>query len=386
MNKKLLAIIMVLSMITSLVLSGYSYIDKTRIVSEEETAEDTDEEAEEIADEEVSEDSEEIADEEDSDGEEYSVNGFSFLLPDSDFELEDMDEDYGYLFSANDGDCKLEFLAESFGEEELTEDLLNEVLQFTTEAITDEIVPNGKIRQNYFSINGMSSIRVSYPVYDEDFEMDYDLDMVVLLAKTAYAMILSYVPAEYADADYVRFLDEILFSVKNNEIAEEAEEAAEAPEGSYELALGETTVIENMIEITPEEIRFEEGELIPSNSEGYYWGEDDIEDETYIVVTGTIKNLGGEEIDIQFGTNNKIVVNGSYTYNGTLTAESDEHDDFFGYDIKPLKTADFVYYVSVPDELVEMYEFCEIEISFNDLINYVSSYEEPEYTLYLKCE
>ena len=377
MNKKLLAVLMVLTMLASLVLSGYGFID-TKVAAEEDTIE-----------EEETEEAEEEAAEEAGDGTEYSVGPFSFILPDSEFEISEEDEDLGYLFTAEDDTMFLEFLEESLGDEEVTQEDLDYVLESTEEAITGEIEPVGRIRKSFFKLNGMTAIRVSYTAYDEDYALDYDLDMTILIAKHSYAILLSYVPADHADAEYVRFLDEILFSVQNSDVEEAAEEEAEAniPDGAYELSFGETLTIDKMIQITPEEYYFVEGELLPSNTDGYYSSLEDVEDETYIVVTGTVKNLSGDAIDIQFGTNNKIVVNGSYTYtNGRLTAEDDEHNDFYGYEIKPLKSATFVYYVSVPDELIEMYEFCEIEISFNDLINYVSSYEEPAYKLYLKCE
>ena len=386
MNKKLLAVLMVLSMLASLVLSGYSFAD-TRIAAEEDAVEE--EEAEEAVEEE---------DTEEAGSTEYSIGPFSFILPDSVFEISEEDEDFGYLFTAEDDTMFFEFLADTLEEgEEVTQEDLDYVVESTEEAITGEIEPVGSVHRNSFKLNGMSAVRVSYTAYDEDYELDYDLDLTVLVAKQSYAVILSYVPAEKADAAYVRFLDDVLFSVKNSESAGaeddgaeddgEDTESAEAPDGAIELAFGEATVIDKMIEITPEDFYFAEGELLPSNTDGYYSSLEDVEDETYIVVTGTVKNLSGETIDIQFGTNNKIVVNGTFKYdNGRLTAEDDEHNDFFGYDIKPLKSAKFVYYVSVPDELIEMYEYCEIEISFNDLINYVSSYEEPAYKLYLKCE
>lgn len=380
MNKKLLAVLMVLTMLASLVLSGFSFID-TRIAAEEDAIEEDAEE--DAAEEDVAEDAEE-----ESESNEYTIGAFTFIMPESEFEVSDYDEDFGYLFTNEDETMYFEFLADSLdADEEITQEDLDFVLESTEEAITGEIEPYGRIHKSFFNLNGMSAVRVSYSAFDEDFEIDYDLDMTVLVAKKSYAVILAYVPAENADADYVRFLDEILFSVKNSDTVEEEEAEAEAPEGAFELAFGETATIENMVQITPEDFYFVEGELLPSITDDYYSYIDDVEDETYIVVTGTVKNLSGDTIDIEFGTNNKIVVNGTYTYtNGILTAEDEDHNSFYGYEIKPLKSAKFVYYVSVPDELIEMYEFCEIEISFNDLVNYVSSYEEPEYKLYLKCE
>ena len=365
MNKKLLAVMMVLAMLASLVLSGYSFAD-SRIAAE---------------------DAIEDVVEEDGDGTKYTVGHFSFILPDSDFEISDEDEDFGYLFTAEDDTMYFEFLADSLGDdEEITQEDLDYVLESTEEAITGEIEPVGRIRKNYFKLNGMTAIRVSYTAYDEDYELDYDLDLTVLVAKKSYAVVLSYVPAERADAEYIRFLDDVLFSVTNSDFVEEEEEEAEAPSGALELAYGETTVIDKLIEITPEEIYFVEGDLLPSNTDGYYSYIEDKEDETYIVITGTVKNLCGEDIDIEFYTNNSFVVNGSYKYTGTLTAEGDGNDDFYGYEIRPLKTAKFVYYVSVPDELIDMYEYSELEITFDDLLNYPSYYEDPVYTLYLKNE
>jgi len=365
--KKLSAMLLVLTMLASLVLSGYSFADRNPVRAEEEVAE------EEVAEEETAEEEESTA---------YTCGGFTFLMPESDYELTES-YDGAYVFQSGDT-ALLQFMVSPLEDEELTQEDIRAEVEGALSLFFDAYQPEGKIRRSYFDLNGISAVRTSFAATVEDVEGEMDLDITILVSDTDFAMFAASKMADEVDADYIRFLDEIIFSITSGEVEEEIEEEAEAPEGAIAMKMGETTEIEGIAQITPQSFEIVPGDLLPSNTDGYYSYYEDVADETYLVIKGDIKNLCGETIDVQFGTNNKFVVNGTYSYTGTLTAEEDDHSSFYGYDIKPLKTSTFVYYVSVPDELVEMFEFGELEITFNDMINYVSSYDEPAYRLYLK--
>ena len=387
MKKRIFAFVMVLAMLASLVLSGYSYADRKPVRSEA-AEEDTAEE-------------DTAAEEEEETGTEYTFGGFSVVLPESDYEAYDSGDDY-CLLQTEGGERMLQFLVQETGEEEpLTEERTKEIFEEALDDLLGDAEVEGESRKSFFELNGMAACRTSFTMYNPDAEADYDVDVTLLAGDTSLLVIASAIDVESLDAAYIRFVDELICSASyldaeeedtedaaEEEDTEDAEaeddtEAAVVPEGAYEMTLGDTVKVEGLVELTVDSYEFVDGELIPSNTEDYYSSEEDISDETYIVVRGTVKNLAGETINIRSNTRNQFTVNGTYKYTGTVTAEDDKHTSFYGYEVKPLKTADFVYYVSVPDELVEMYEYGELELSFWNL---TSTSNEPDYKLYLRLE
>lgn len=128
-------------------------------------------------------------------------------------------------------------------------------------------------------------------------------------------------------------------------------------------------------------------EIYPSNTSGTYSYLSDSPNEKFFVLRGTIKNISGKSIDVQFDLGMyRFLFNNKYEYTGTMTAESSEGDDFYGYDISPLTETNFILYTSVPDEVKDIYETCQIDILLGDGQNSVYDIEDVKnyYILNLK--
>ena len=292
MNRKWVCLLMVLTMAASLILSGYSINTGTRILSE----------AEEETEEDEFEELEEIFEEEDTvqEGEEYELNGFTFFVPAGILELEDWAQDVGYLFSSEDGGCILEILMESFDGEEMDPELIEETLESAIEAVTGEIEPAGDVRKHSFTLNGMSAVRIDYPVYDEDYEADFDLDMTLLVSETGYALVLAYTPAEDLTAEYVRFLDTVIYSIRYGE----KEDGSDVP-GDEEEESGKTGDEGDGVNYQAEK------EITPSvNENSIYDLPDSIElladytfnDSYYTYHFMIVKNLSDTDVDLSATT------------------------------------------------------------------------------------
>ena len=114
----------------------------------------------------------------------------------------------------------------------------------------------------------------------------------------------------------------------------------------------------------------------PSNTSDYYSYYKDKKGEKYIVIKGTIKNTSGSTIDVQFGSESMFKFNDKYEYAATWTAEGEEHDDFYGYQIKPLTTANVIFYASVPDEIKDEMVSGYLKFGFDDLTTNVYDFDE----------
>lgn len=121
-------------------------------------------------------------------------------------------------------------------------------------------------------------------------------------------------------------------------------------------------------------------ELYPEDDGSHYFlsGFADQEDEQYFYIYGSLKNLAGSE----YRADRMVVTmkfNDKYEYRGQV--EFDDGDgDFYGYEIKPLKSATFYIMASIPDEVIEAYEKCEIKFAFNDEFEYDYSSDFADYT------
>lgn len=121
-------------------------------------------------------------------------------------------------------------------------------------------------------------------------------------------------------------------------------------------------------------------EIYPSNTSGTYSYLSDSPNEKYFVLKGVVKNLSGRSIDVQFDLGMyRFLFNDKYEYTGTMTAESSKGDDFYGYDIDPLTETNFILYISVPDEVKDIYETCQVDILFGDGTNRIYDVEDVEY-------
>lgn len=141
------------------------------------------------------------------------------------------------------------------------------------------------------------------------------------------------------------------------------------------LNLGEVKNCNDIIEL-----QFDSSEwldtILPTNTSSFYSYYEDVEGESYFVLKGSIKNISADTIDIKFGSLNSFKFNDKYTYTGSFEAEGKDKSDFFGYQLAPLTSATCYLYVSVPDEMKDNYEKCDIELGFSDLKSYVFNKED----------
>lgn len=95
----------------------------------------------------------------------------------------------------------------------------------------------------------------------------------------------------------------------------------------------------------------------PSNPSTYYsyYEPKDSNNNTFVLLKTTIKNLGTETLDGDKLPVGKLIYDNKYKYNSQLVFEEDDGSDLEGYswymDIEPLKTKNIWYMVEVPKEV-----------------------------------
>ena len=102
-------------------------------------------------------------------------------------------------------------------------------------------------------------------------------------------------------------------------------------------------------------------EIKPSDTSGVYSYISDVPNETFFFLTGSAKNLSGEDYDV---TEMQIdfCFDDAYNYSGNIVID-EGGDDFYNDNIKPLKTVKYYMYASVPDEMVDSYTTCSVQFS-----------------------
>lgn len=132
-------------------------------------------------------------------------------------------------------------------------------------------------------------------------------------------------------------------------------------ETTTNINFNETVSIGDMCEITFENAEWVDS-LLPSNTLGVYSYYEDEEGETYCVIHGKLTNLATEDLDVQWITEAKVIVNDKYKYDATFVLESNDGSDFYG-NAKPLQTLNLVVYSSITDEAKNMVENLKLEFS-----------------------
>lgn len=161
-------------------------------------------------------------------------------------------------------------------------------------------------------------------------------------------------------------------------------ESTLAIDNPIEINLKEKIEISNLLTFQIDSAEWTD-EIYPSNTSGTYSYLSDSPDEKFFVLRGTIKNISGKSIDVQFDLGMyRFLFNNKYEYTGTMTAESSEGDDFYGYDISPLTETNFILYTSVPDEVKDIYETCQIDLLLGDGQNSVYDIEDIQH-YYILC-
>lgn len=114
----------------------------------------------------------------------------------------------------------------------------------------------------------------------------------------------------------------------------------------------------------------------PSDTSGYYSYYSAQDDEKYLVLWGTMKNLSGDSIrfdqmKIQFEFNEK------YKFSGQIEMEDDDKGGFNSiYSIKPLKQSRFIIFASIPNEIISLYDHGILTFGFDDFQHYVLSSDD----------
>ena len=117
--------------------------------------------------------------------------------------------------------------------------------------------------------------------------------------------------------------------------------------GKAVITLGQKVTIEDVLEFTINTCSWED-KILPSDTSGTYSYKADTEDETYLVLKGTLTNLNGNSFDVQYIQDSEICINDKYTFSVLMDAE-DKDGKGFGNAVKPLQTVDLVIYASVSD-------------------------------------
>ena len=168
-------------------------------------------------------------------------------------------------------------------------------------------------------------------------------------------------------------------NVTNNEAqAGEKSEESKSDEKADEFItvnLGDE-INTDFFEMTIEKVLTSE-ELRPTETKGSYTYYENIEGETYLYITGKIKNIGGETYSAEM-MDVRMIFDGKYKYYGRIAAE-DGIDGFQGYHIKPLGSVRYYMYASVPDEIINTYSTCVVQFSFNDPFKDSRLFDRGEY-------
>lgn len=139
------------------------------------------------------------------------------------------------------------------------------------------------------------------------------------------------------------------------------------------MDLGETISLD-FVEMVLEEIGISETITPVDTNRGYSYIPD-TPNEKYFYLTGTLKNLSGNTYNVE-DILAQMVFDGTYAYNAKLTACA-WTNNFFGENVKPLGTVKYYIYASIPDELIDNYEECEIKFGFANEFS-VSRYDLVE--------
>lgn len=119
-------------------------------------------------------------------------------------------------------------------------------------------------------------------------------------------------------------------------------------------------------------------EIRPDNPKRVYSYKSDKDDETYVYLYGTIKNVSGEKFEFADHMYAKMTFDDKYNFNASITA--DEGGDFsyiYAY-LDPLKSEKFYIIASIPDELAEQFNEVEVKFGFREGFDYKYNIQENE--------
>lgn len=138
------------------------------------------------------------------------------------------------------------------------------------------------------------------------------------------------------------------------------------------LELNETVTIGDVMELTLESSEWTD-EIKPSNTSGTYSYKADSEGEKYFVIKGKVKNIAGDNLDIEYGNQSKIIINDTYKANVTIESEEADGTSFYG-SIKPLQTLNIIAYASLSDEAYNICENIRCDFDIMNDSSYINKY------------
>ena len=118
-------------------------------------------------------------------------------------------------------------------------------------------------------------------------------------------------------------------------------------------------------------------DIKPTDTSGVYSYYSDKDGESYFWICGTLKNVSGESYNVD-NIHGTVTFENKYTYNVNLIAD-EGGNDFYGDNVKPLKTVKYYIYASCPDEVKELYNNAVIRFGFKDNFVRETSSDWEEY-------
>lgn len=138
------------------------------------------------------------------------------------------------------------------------------------------------------------------------------------------------------------------------------------------LSLGEAIILEfaelvfNNIQITDT--------IIPKDTSGVYMYYPDEEGSKFIDLSGSVKNISNEEIDVENITI-QFVFDDKYKYEGFVIADAGVMRASDHY-VNPLVSVDIHIIADIPDELIDSFENCKIRFGFKKGFSNVRNFED----------
>lgn len=141
---------------------------------------------------------------------------------------------------------------------------------------------------------------------------------------------------------------------KNKVETEEEKVQEKSNESIKEIELGEKVIVKDVAEFTFKKIKWQE-EVKPSNTEGGFTYFEKRNGETFLTVSGELKNLSSSEYDPQYITNVNLQINGKYDFHGDFNCEETEGTGFYGRP-KPLQTLKIMMIIPVSNEVKDEFK------------------------------
>lgn len=160
-------------------------------------------------------------------------------------------------------------------------------------------------------------------------------------------------------------------------IENKANKEDENPEKKAEkIALSETVTIGDVMVLTFESAGWAD-EIKPSDTSDFYSYYEDKEGEKYFVIRGKVKNIAGDDLDIGYANQSKIVVNDKYKADIRIEVEESDGTSFYG-DVKPLQTLNIVAYASLSDEVFNICKNIRCEFDFLNDSAYINEFFDDD--------